>query len=89
MTNDGEHDADGVRDGDAPPVEIPPEALPPEILRRVAEHFVLREGTDYGAVEASFERKVADVLRQIERGEARILFDPSTESVTLVPARGH
>lgn len=67
------------------PIEIPPRELPPETLRAVIEHFVLREGTDYGAQEASFERKVADVMRQLERREARILFDPASESVTLVP----
>ena len=67
------------------PIEIAPGELPPETLRAVIEHFVLREGTDYGAQEATFERKVADVMRQLERREARILFDPASESVTLVP----
>ena len=67
------------------PIEISPGELPPETLRAVIEHFVLREGTDYGAQEATFERKVADVMRQLERREARILFDPASESVTLVP----
>ena len=67
------------------PVEIPAGELSPETLRAVIEHFVLREGTDYGAQEATFERKIADVMRQLERREARILFDPASESVTLVP----
>jgi len=67
------------------PIEIPMQELPPQTLRAVIEHFVLREGTDYGAQEATFERKVADVLRQLERGEARILFDPASESVTIAP----
>ena len=73
-------------DDEAPePIEIPAGELPPETLRAVIEHFVLREGTDYGAQEATFERKIADVMRQLERREARILFDPASESVTLVP----
>jgi uncharacterized protein len=67
------------------PVEIPIEALPPETLRSLIEHFVLREGTDYGAVEATLESKVADVQRQLARGEARIVFDPGTETVTFLP----
>ena len=67
------------------PVEIPASALSPEALRGVIEHYVLREGTDYGAQEASFERKIQDVMRQLERREARIVFDPASESVTLVP----
>jgi len=69
----------------AEPVEIPPAALSPEALRGVVEAFVLREGTDYGAREFSHEEKVAQLLAALERGEARILFDPATESVTLRP----
>jgi uncharacterized protein len=52
-------------------------------LRGVIESFVLREGTDYGEREFSLEQKVAQVLAQLERGQARILFDPQTSSVTL------
>jgi len=80
-----------VEDGGEPaydaaePVEIDPALLTPAALQGVLEQFVLREGTDYGSVEASFEAKVADVRRQLERGEARIVFDPTTESVTLLP----
>lgn len=67
------------------PVEVPWRALSPEALRGVAEAFVLREGTDYGAREFSHEEKVQQVLDGLQRGEARILFDPATESVTLLP----
>lgn len=67
---------------------VPHEALEPATLRRVIEAFVLREGTDYGAVEFSLEQKVAHVLRQLERREARIVFDPNTESVDIVTTRG-
>jgi uncharacterized protein YheU (UPF0270 family) len=67
-------------------VEIPPDELSPEALRGIVENFVLREGTDYGEHEVSLDRKVADVMRQIERREARIFFDPETETVTLVRA---
>jgi uncharacterized protein YheU (UPF0270 family) len=58
--------------------------LSPEALRGVLESFVLREGTDYGEREYSLEQKVGHVLRQLERGEARIVFDPNTESVQIV-----
>jgi uncharacterized protein len=50
----------------------------------VIESFVLREGTDYGEREYSLEEKVGHVLRQLERGEAGIVFDPNTESVQIV-----
>jgi uncharacterized protein YheU (UPF0270 family) len=74
------------RDPPPDPVEIPPDELSPEALRGIVENFVLREGTDYGEHEVSLDRKVADVMRQIERREARIFFDPETETVTLVRA---
>jgi uncharacterized protein len=56
----------------------------------VIESFVLREGTDYGEREYSLEQKVAQVRAQLERGQARILFDPETNTVTLegVPPGG-
>jgi uncharacterized protein len=68
-----------------PPVEVPADQLSADTLRAVAEAFVLREGTDYGLREVGFEAKVAQVLRQLEHGDAQILFDPATETVTIVP----
>ncbi|HEY8495142.1 MAG TPA: YheU family protein [Myxococcota bacterium] len=67
------------------PVEVPIDALSAEALQGVIESFVSREGTDYGEVERTLAEKVADVRRQLERGEARIVFDPETESVNIVP----
>jgi uncharacterized protein len=69
----------------AEPVEVPYTALSPDTLRGVAENFVLREGTDYGAREFTHEDKVVQVLESLRRGEARIVFDPITQSVTLLP----
>ena len=69
------------------PVEVPPGALPSDTLRALIESFVAREGTDYGDRERTLEEKVADVRRQLDRGEARIVFDPETESVNIVPVR--
>jgi uncharacterized protein len=66
------------------PVVVPYTGLSEDALRGVVESFVLREGTDYGERDASHDDKVADVMRQLERGEARILFDPLDTSVTIV-----
>ena len=44
---------------------------------------MLREGTDYGEKEFSLEDKVAHVIGQLRRGEARIVFDPETETVSI------
>lgn len=68
---------------DSDPVEVPPALLSAEALRGVAESFVLREGTDYGATEMTHEEKVGQVLAALDRGDAQILFDPGTDSVTI------
>ncbi len=64
-------------------IEVPVAELAPETLRALVESFVLREGTDYGVQEVPLSAKVAQVLRQLQRGEARIVFDPATESVDI------
>ena len=69
------------------PIVIPHTELSAEALRGVVESFVLREGTDYGEREISLDQKVAQVLRQLERGEARIIFDAELETVDIVLQR--
>ena len=69
------------------PIVIPYRDLSDTALRGVLESFVLREGTDYGEREVSLEQKVAHVLRQLERGEAQIVFDTVLESVDIVVAK--
>jgi uncharacterized protein len=72
---------------DPEPVDVPYTELSETALRAVIEAFVLREGTEYGAKDVSLDRKVADVLRQLERGEAQIVFDPRAETVDIVVKR--
>ena len=67
-----------------PPIEIPHTELSADALRGVIEAFVLREGTEYGERDVSLERKVADVLRQLERREAQIMFDPNSETIDII-----
>ncbi|MGE3771537.1 MAG: YheU family protein [Gammaproteobacteria bacterium] len=56
-------------------------------LRGLVEAFVLREGTDYGEHEYSLDEKVAQVMRQLERGEAEVMFDPRTSTASIVVSR--
>ena len=53
----------------------------------VIESFVLREGTEYGAHDFTLEEKLAHVYRQLERREAQVVFDPSTETIDIIPVR--
>jgi uncharacterized protein YheU (UPF0270 family) len=70
---------------DDPPqlVDVPMAELAPDTLQALVESFVLREGTDYGEQELPLATKVAQVVKQLQRGEARIVFDPATESVDI------
>lgn len=58
--------------------------LSKEALRGLIEEFVTRQGTDYGLVEASSERKLEDVMGQLERGDARIVYDVEDERANIV-----
>ena len=65
---------------------VPANFLSADALSGLIEEFVTRDGTDYGESEVSLEHRVAQVRKQIERGEALILFDSATETTTIVPA---
>ncbi len=65
------------------PVVVPYTELAADLLHAVVESYVLREGTDYGEREFSLEDKVSHVVGQLRRGEAQIVFDPQSESVSI------
>jgi len=69
------------------PVTIPLDRLSPEALTGIIEEFITREGTDYGHSEASFEDKERAIRRQLERGDAVIVFDPESETANIVLKR--
>lgn len=71
----------------SPPLEIPQDALTPDALAGIVDEFIQREGTDYGAVELSHGAKVERIRKQMRRGDIKIVFDPNTESVTLMTVR--
>jgi uncharacterized protein YheU (UPF0270 family) len=68
-------------------VVVPYTELAADLLHAVVESFVLREGTDYGERELTLEEKVSRVIAQLKRGELNIVFDPESQSVSIVPAR--
>jgi uncharacterized protein len=73
-----------MEDEASEPVVVPYTELAADLLHAVVESFVLREGTDYGEREVPLEDKVAEVIAQLKRGEARIVFDPGSGSVGIV-----
>ncbi|AHF75508.1 hypothetical protein Sant_0403 [Sodalis praecaptivus] len=64
---------------------IPWEQIDPATLYNLIESFVLREGTDYGEREQSLQQKVADVLRQVQSGEAVLVWSELHESINIMP----
>jgi uncharacterized protein YheU (UPF0270 family) len=72
---------------DPQPVAVPYTELAADLLHAVVESYVLREGTDYGEKEFSLEDKVAHVISQLERGDAQIMFDPESETVSIMRAK--
>ncbi len=61
-------------------IRIAPEQLSSEALRGVVEEFVTRDGTNLAECEA----KVAQVMAQIQGGDAEIWFDEVTRTCSIV-----
>jgi uncharacterized protein YheU (UPF0270 family) len=63
--------------------KIPVDRLSPEALRGIVEEFISRDGTDYGAIEASRETKFAQVKGRLASGSAILVFDDETETTNI------
>ena len=65
-------------------VVIPYKSLSKDALRGVIENFIVREGTDYGVKEYSYEEKQNRVIKQLDSGFVSVVYDPNTETCTLL-----
>lgn len=68
-------------------IEIPFREVDPETLNALIEAFVLQEGTNYGDRDVSLSTMVDQVRKQLEKGQARLVFDPETDSCNLITER--
>ena len=66
------------------PLEIPYNELSPQALQGIIEHWILKEGTDYGDQEFSLAEKVESVMKQLKSGKAKIIFHPEEGLCELV-----
>lgn len=66
---------------------VPHDQISPAALQGLIEEFITREGTDYGAEEFSLAQKVEQVQQQMERGDVVVVFDFTSESVSLLNRR--
>jgi len=64
---------------------IPYKQLDKDTLNTLIEHFVLREGTDYGTLEMSMAEKVCQITKQLEIGDVVIVYSELHDSVNILP----
>lgn len=65
-------------------VIVPMEQISKDALKGLVSEFILREGTDYGVQEVSFEKKYEQVVRQLKAGHIFIVYDPVEESCSIL-----
>ena len=58
----------------------------PDTLDNLLGEFILREATDYGAVEQSFAQKKERLFKQLNTGKVCVVYDLTTESCNIIPA---
>ena len=61
-------------------MQIPHTALSVGALEGVVLEFVTRDGTDHSPV----DMRIASVMRQLDKGEVEIHFDPESKSCNIV-----
>ncbi|MFM2588671.1 YheU family protein [Vibrio sp. TBV020] len=62
---------------------VPWQQIDPDTLDNLIKEFVLREGTDYGAIEVSLQSKIDQIKKQLESGEAVVVFSELHETVDI------
>ncbi len=63
---------------------IPYGRLSRTALQGLIEEFVTRDGTDSGYTKTSLEENVEMVKKQLQRGEAFIVYDEATQTANIV-----
>ena len=61
-------------------MRIPHTKLSPATLRAVVQEFVTRDGTEHSPV----NRRIENVLRQLEAGRVELHFDDKSETCNIV-----
>ena len=65
-------------------VEVPLERIDPDTLRRMIQEFVTRDGADWADAGGTLEEKVAQVLRQLRSGKAKVVFDLESQTANII-----
>ncbi len=62
---------------------VPWQDIAPDTLENLIKEFILREGTDYGEVEVSLDKKIQQVKALLASGDAVIVYSELHESVDI------
>lgn len=65
-------------------VHVPLQRLQPDVVQSLLEEFASRDGTDYGAREATLQEKVGELLGLLQSDELMLLYDTDSEEWDLL-----
>ena len=65
-------------------VDVHYEQLDPQTLRRMIEDFITAEWSDFGAEHSELEGKIDQVLRQLKKKRAKVVFNLESQAVNIV-----
>ena len=74
---------DSIEEG----IDIPFEQINPDTLRNMVAEFVTRDWADLGDSDYTLDDKIAQVLRQLQENNAKVVFDFTSESWNIVVCR--
>jgi uncharacterized protein YheU (UPF0270 family) len=67
-----------------PPVRVPLEKISAEALDGLINEFILREGTDYGQIEVSLEKKHEQIKKQLQSEKIFVVFDSNEQTASIM-----
>ena len=62
---------------------VPWQELQAQTLENILESFILREGTDYGAVELTLTQKKERLRRQLQAGNVVLVWSELHQSIDI------
>lgn len=65
-------------------IDVPYEQLNPQTLRRMIEEFITAEWSDFGAEHSELEGKIEQVLRQLKKKRAKVVFNLESKAANIV-----
>ena len=63
---------------------VPYQQIPADLLPKLLDSFISREGTDYGQIELTLQEKRANLLKLLKNKEAFIAYDGESETFNLL-----